>query len=112
MVAGGQGVAGGAPAALLATREEAVVAGTRPDLTLILDLPVEQGLARAESRGGGEARFEQKGLEFHARLRQAFLRIAEADPDRCVVLDATLTVDAVAERVWDTVAGRLLGGQA
>ncbi len=107
-----QGAAGGVSAVLLATLEQAVVADTRPDLTLVLDLPVEQGLARAAGRGGGEQRFERKGEDFHARLRQAFLAIAAAEPDRCEVLDATLGVDALGEAVWEVVRRRLFGTTA
>ncbi len=104
-----QGAGGGAPSSLLAMLEQAVVADTRPDLTLVMDLPVDQGLQRATTRGGAEQRFEHKEPAFHARLRQAFLDIAEAEPGRCVVLDATLSVDALAGRVWDTVQRHLPG---
>lgn len=102
-----QGGAGGADPALIAALETAVVGPAWPDLTLILDLPVEQGLARAASRGGGEARFEAKGVEFHHRLRRAYLAIAEAEPGRCVVVDAHGSPEAVAERIWQAVRPRL-----
>ena len=89
---------------------------TRPDLTLILDLPVELGLERAGLRGGGEARFEAKGEAFHQRLREGFLRIAAAEPNRCVVLDAGQPPEAVSDAVWSAVAAHLpiasrIGGQ-
>lgn len=102
-----QGAGGGAPAELITGLEAAVVGGTRPDLTLILDLPVEAGLARAGARGGGEERFERMGLPFHERLRAAFRALAEAEPDRCVLLDAAAPPDAVAEAVWAVVRTRL-----
>jgi dTMP kinase len=102
-----QGAGGDADPALIDAIERAVVGDTRPDLTLILDLPVEEGLRRAAGRGGGEARFEAKGTEFHQRLRQGFLDIAAAEPGRCVVLDATAGPDVVAEEVWAAVRGRL-----
>ena len=102
-----QGAGGGAPAALIAALEAAVVGARTPDLTLILDLPVEVGLARAAGRGDGEARFEGKGAAFHQRLRQAFLDIARAEPGRCAVLDADRPVDALAETIWTVVADRL-----
>jgi dTMP kinase len=98
-----QGGAGGADPALIAALEAAVLSEARPDLTLILDLPVEVGLERAASRGGGEARFESKGLEFHRRLRQAFLSIAEDEPDRCAIIDASGAVEAVEARLWSRV---------
>jgi dTMP kinase len=102
-----QGAGGDADPALIETVERQVVGETRPDLTIILDLPVEDGLRRAAHRGGGEARFEAKGTEFHKRLRQGFLDIAAAEPERCVVLDATAEQDVVAEEVWAVVRDRL-----
>lgn len=102
-----QGVGGGAPATLIDALETCVLEHLRPDLTLILDLPVEIGLARAIGRGGAEARFESKDVAFHARLRAAFLAIAAAEPDRCRVLDAGADEDTVAASVWSTVEPRL-----
>lgn len=102
-----QGAGGDADPALIGSVERAVVGDTRPDLTLILDLPVEDGLRRAAGRGGGEARFEAKGIEFHQRLRQGFLDIAKSEPNRCVVVDATSAPDVVAEEVWAVVRDRL-----
>ena len=60
----------------------------RPDLTLILDLPVEIGLDRARRRSGGEDRYENMGVDFHRRLRDGFLEIANREPERCIVIDA------------------------
>jgi dTMP kinase len=95
-----QGAGGGVPAELVQAIETAVVGDCRPAATLVLDLPVEAGLARAAGRGGAEARFEAKGLAFHAAIRAAFLDIAAAEPERCAVIDAGLPPDAVAEAVW------------
>ncbi|MEW5729097.1 MAG: dTMP kinase [Pseudomonadota bacterium] len=81
----------------------------KPDLTLILDLPVEEGLRRAGGRGGAEDRYERMGTAFHERLRQGFLDIARADPDRCAVVDATLPLDEVRQAVLRAVKSRLLG---
>ena len=80
-----------------------------PDLTLILDLPVEEGLKRAGGRGGAEDRYERMGTAFHERLRQGFLDIARRDPDRCAVIDATQDVDGVHQAIVKAVKGRLLG---
>ena len=77
---------------------------TRPSLTIILDLPVEVGLRRALSRRGEETRFEQMDRGFHERLRQGFLAIAAAEPQRCRVIDAAADVDLVHERVVHAVA--------
>ncbi len=103
-----QGAGGGAPAAFIAALETAVVGAARPDLTLILDLPVEEGLARAMARGGGEERFERKGLPFHERLRQGFLEIARLEPQRCVIVDAAAAPDQVSGQIWAAVSDRLL----
>jgi dTMP kinase len=102
-----QGAGGGAAATLISALEAAVLGDLRPDLTLMLDLPVDIGLARAAGRGGGEARFEAKGAPFHARLRAAFLAIADAEPERCAVIDATRDEAAVAAAVWEWVRTRL-----
>jgi dTMP kinase len=102
-----QGAGGGAPGALIAALEREVLGEARPDLTLVFDLPVEQGLARAAGRGGAEARFESKGEAFHQRLRQGFLAIARAEPERCVVIDAAGDRETVAAAVWSAVSERL-----
>jgi dTMP kinase len=102
-----QGAGGGVAADFLAAMETHVLQDTRPDLTLILDLPVEQGLERAGQRGGHEARFEAKDLAFHQRLREAFLDIALAEPARCAVIDALAARDAVSEAIWAAVSARL-----
>lgn len=85
----------------------AIAVGTlAPDLTLVLDLPVEEGLSRAASRGG-ENRYERMGIDFHRRLRHAFLDIAAAAPERCVVIDADADADTVARRIAAVVRERL-----
>lgn len=108
-----QGVAGEVPEEMVRAMEEAVVGGTRPDLTLILDLPAQEGLARAAARrGDGRVdRFEGEALAFHERLRQAFLAIAEEEPQRCVVIDASLSPDEVEEMILQAVASRFLLAQ-
>lgn len=101
-----QGAGGDAPASLIASLEEHVLNGTVPALTLILDLPAEVGLHRAEARGGA-ARFESKGLDFHQRLRAGYLEIARREPERCVVIDADAQIDAVTAAIAEAVAQRL-----
>ncbi|MBV8594574.1 MAG: thymidylate kinase, partial [Caulobacteraceae bacterium] len=78
-----------------------------PDLTLILDAPATLGLGRAAERGSGERRFEAKDVGFHERLREAFLAIAAAEPARCVVVNATLGLDEVADAIWRAAASRI-----
>lgn len=85
-----------------------VAAGAfRPDLTLILDLPIETGLARAAARRGTETRYESLPLEFHTKVRAGFLEIAAQDPKRCVVIDATGDIEAIAAAIADAVNNRL-----
>ncbi len=105
-----QGAAGGADEALLKALDRVAVGRTAPDLTLILDLPAEVGLARASARQGAEApdRFERDDVAIHERRRAAFLAIARREPDRCVIIDATADVEAVGEAVWQAVRARLL----
>lgn len=101
-----QGAAGGLEPGLIASLERVTLEGLRPDLTLILDLPPEAGLARAQRRGEGEPadRFEAESMRFHERLRAAFRAIAAAEPDRCRVIDADLGPDAVEARIRETVS--------
>jgi dTMP kinase len=83
---------------------ELVVGALDPDLTLILDLPVAEGLRRAAGRRDGGERYERMGRDFHQRLREGFLDIARREPGRCVVIDAGGAVeqvqDAVRTAVW------------
>ncbi len=106
-----QGAGGGVPDRVIEALDATVVGPDQPDLTLMLDAPVEVGLERARVRGG-DARFESMGHAFHDRLREAFLAIAGAAPGRCVVMDATAAPDAVAAQVWDAVERRLLSRSA
>jgi dTMP kinase len=101
-----QGAGGGTDPALIAALEAQVLGETRPDLTLIFDIPPETGLERAQARGG-EMRFESKGLAFHQRLREGFLAIARAEPGRCALIDASGSIDAVEAAVWAAVQDRL-----
>lgn len=102
-----QGVGQGLGRATFEKLYELTVGDFMPDLTLIFDLPVEVGLARAEARAGVENRYESMGLEFHRKLRQAFLEIAEAEPARCAVIAADRPPEAVQEAVLACVTARL-----
>lgn len=77
-----------------------------PDLTLMLDLPAEAGLARAKARSTAD-RYEGMDIEFHRRLREGFLDIAAHDPRRCAVIDAAGAEDTVAAEILDVVDRRL-----
>ena len=101
-----QGAGGGAPPGLIAELEAAVVGPDRPDLTLILDVPVQVGLERALGRDSLD-RMESRDRQFHERLRAAFQQIAAREPQRCALIDAVPGVEAVAAAIWEIVAGRL-----
>ncbi|MEO5338427.1 MAG: dTMP kinase [Magnetospirillum sp. WYHS-4] len=92
---------------LIARLHRLVVGDFAPDLTLIFDLPVEVGLARTRSRPGVEDRYERMDESFHRRLRQGFLDIAAAHPERCLAIDAAADPDTVALAVRRAVADRL-----
>jgi dTMP kinase len=91
--------------------KEDILGDFQPDLTLILDIPVEEGLARAFGRAGAEDRpedrYERMDLGFHTRIRDTFLAIAEAEPGRCAVIDATGSVDDVQREICAAVSHRL-----
>jgi dTMP kinase len=79
----------------------------RPDLTLVLDLPVAEGLARAAPRASTADRFERLDRDFHQRLRDGFLDIARSELQRCAVIDASGDVASVHRAIVAAVAGRL-----
>jgi dTMP kinase len=93
-----QGYGGGLILEELARLEEIATRGLQPDLTLLLDVPVEIGLGRKapDDRTRFETGFD---LAFHRRVRNGFLEMAVAEPGRFVVVDATQPADAVAERI-------------
>ncbi|HML07226.1 MAG TPA: dTMP kinase [Xanthobacteraceae bacterium] len=80
-----------------------------PDLTIVLDVPVALGLERAAGRRGdtGPDRFEAEDVKAHETLREAYLELAAAEPQRCVLIDASGTKEEVAKRVWHAVNSRL-----
>ena len=105
-----QGVGRGVPRETIRRIDAAVLDDFAPDLTLVLDLDVALGLERARARhdtqSGAENRFEKSGTEFHEKLRQAFLDIAKRSPERCRVIDAGGSEDAVAEAILAAVVRR------
>jgi dTMP kinase len=102
-----QGYGRGLPLADLAALHRFALGDFAPDLTLILDLPVADGLARAARRSVDADRFERLDAAFHERLRQGFRQIAADHPERCVVIDAAGEVDSVHRAVIAAVAERL-----
>jgi dTMP kinase len=104
-----QGILGDVDQRLINVLERVSVGELSPDLTVILDLPVQVGLERAkERRGAAQAdRFEGEGAEFHEKLHDAYLAIAVREPNRCVVIDATASKEIVADAIWQMVQLRL-----
>jgi len=102
-----QGYGRGLPLDQLRALHRLVLGAFSPDLTLILDLPVEEGLRRAALRPGAADRFERLDRAFHLRLDQGFREIASAEPKRCVLIDASGTVDAVHRTIVAAVGDRL-----
>jgi dTMP kinase len=108
-----QGALGKVDMKLIRSLERITVGATMPDLTFVLDVPANIGLARAKTRRGATTadRFESEALEFHEDLRRAFLVLAEREPKRIVVIDGRAPRDVVAERIWAAVEERLLRNQ-
>jgi len=129
-----QGQAGAVDLTTIDALDALVVAPTQPDLTFVIDVPVEIGLARAlvrrgdggkgetgGAKGGPSAardrgaqplladRYESRDFLYHNRLREGFLRVAAAEPERCTVINGKQTPEEIAAAVWATVEARLLG---
>lgn len=102
-----QGIGGGLDPDLIDDLERLAVGETRPDLTVIIDVPVDVGLARVAARQGGADRFEGEDVSVHEARRRGFLALAQADPARCVVVDGVGEPEAVAARVAAAVEDRL-----
>ena len=106
-----QGVLGNVDQRLIRGLERVTVGPAVPDLTFILDVPAQVGLARAKSRrGDGEVdRFEAESMTFHEKLRQAYRTLAAEEPKRCFVIDGRPPREVVGERIWAVVQERILG---
>jgi len=104
-----QGTLGHLDPLFIRALERVTIGDLKPDLTFILDVPAEVGLARASKRRGERVadRFEAESRAFHEALREAYRQVVAAEPGRCVAIDATEPKPAVAERIWKTVTERL-----
>jgi dTMP kinase len=113
-----QGIAGGLGLALIEELERLVIGASEPALTFLLDIDPKVGLARADRRRTSATpgtfiavdAYEGRRVEFHERIRAAFLDIARAHPRRVVVIDAFENPTVIADRIWAEVRARLLGG--
>jgi dTMP kinase len=107
-----QGLTGGVDDKVIGALEVLALNGRTPDLTIVLDMDPEVAFGRVNERGVEAAleatgdRFEKEDLEWHRRLREAFLAIARANPDRCVVIPAGQGEDALEQEIWDVLARR------
>lgn len=105
-----QGVTGNVSMALLKSLEKIACGSIWPDLTLVLDLDPELGMERASKRRGKSDepdRYEKESIALQRERRDGFLDIANKEPDRCAVIDASGTIDAVSKRIWSQVNKRL-----
>jgi len=102
-----QGFGGDVPIENLTALHRMIAGDLKPDLTLLLDLPVEEGLARALSRRGSETRFEQRDVHFHKRVRKGFLALAKAEPQRCIVIDASRSIEELHRTLMRCIGERL-----
>jgi dTMP kinase len=111
-----QGARGGVAPQTLALLEKAAVGDLKPDLTIVIDLPPEEGLARAALRrtmaGQRADRFEAEDGGFHEGLRRAFLDVAEQEPERCCVVNGALPPEEVARAIRQLVDARFLDRQS
>jgi len=76
--------------------------GLAPDLTVLLDMPVEEGLARKNDKN--KDRFETESVNFHRNVREGYLKMADAEPERWLVVDATQSKDKIAVIIWQKVS--------
>ncbi|MEA2884029.1 MAG: dTMP kinase [Bradyrhizobium sp.] len=103
-----QGKLGKVDAALLDAMQRVTIGDLKPDLTIVLDVPVEVGMQRAAARRGAGApdRFEAEDVRFHEDLREAYRQIAAAEPQRCILIDANAPAGMVAAKIWRAVRDR------
>ena len=101
-----QGYGQGADLAVLERISTLSLEGFQPDLTVVLDIPVAEGLKRAGARTGSD-RYERMGGDFHERVRAGFIARAHAEPTRCAVVDASADPESVCRAIMEIVAARL-----
>ena len=102
-----QGYGRGLDLEMVKTINKTATQELKPDLTVLLDLPVEVGLAR--KRAKRQDRFEQEEIAFHQRVREGYLKLATSDPQRWLVIDATQPKEKIAQIIWQRVSQLLSG---
>lgn len=101
-----QGAGRGVDADLIYRIEQAAIGDFRPDLTLILDVSVDEAFGRIEDRAHAENRFETFDRAFHERLHRYFRQLAQREPGRCVLIDSRGAPEQVSKEIWRAVANR------
>jgi dTMP kinase len=106
-----QGYGRGLGAEVVLTLHQIACQGLQPDVTVYVDIDLDESLARArdrnETNASSETRLEDESLEFHKKVRDAYLALAAREAHRFIVIDGAASVDEVAERVWQEVSGRV-----
>jgi dTMP kinase len=103
-----QGVARQIDTGAVATINQFAVGQARPDLTILIDLSPEVGMARVHARSDGQLdRMEQEAIEFFQAVRAGYLKLAESEPERFLVLDGSASVEALESQIWEAVQPRL-----
>ena len=88
--------------ALVAAVNNAATQQIKPDLTILLDIPAEAGLARKKAKR--QDRFEQEDITFHQRVREGYLKLATSEPERWLVIDATKSKEKIADIIWQKIS--------
>jgi dTMP kinase len=104
-----QGRLGNVDLKLIRSLEHVTIGDLQPDLTIVLDVPAEIGMARAARRRGSAQpdRFEAESEVFHRRLRDAYKQVVADEPDRCVLISANDDIETVAQNVLNAVLDRI-----
>ncbi|MAF85086.1 MAG: dTMP kinase [Dehalococcoidales bacterium] len=103
-----QGYGRGLDLKMVAAINNATAQGLKPDLTVLLDIPVEAGLARKRTKK--QDRFEQEETAFHQRVREGYLKLVANDPERWLIVDARQSKGEICEIIWQRVS-QLLSSQ-
>ena len=101
-----QGYGRGLDLEMVKAVNDAATQGLKPNLTILLDMPAEEGLSRKNAKR--QDRFEQEEIAFHQKVREGYLKLAFDDPERWLVIDATQSKGKIAQIIWQKI-NQLLG---